>query len=195
MQKQKTFFIIPGFQTQASDEEYSWLVRLLQDNNYLVRCVPILWSRRTVTQNAEEFLQYFEIHKTDENYILGFSYGAVIAFITAEKTNPNKLFLCSLSPDFSEDSESMPIVIRNYIGVRRYLDTKTRSARAIVKKLKTPTVIFYGEKEGAMYPPLKKRAEETAKYSPHTKLVVVPDAPHEIDFPSYQTAVKSELVK
>ena len=185
MQKQKTFFIIPGFQTQASDEEYSWLVRFLEDRNYLVR---------TVTQNAEEFLQYFELHKTEENYILGFSYGAVIAFITAKKTNPEKLFLCSLSPDFSEDSESMPIFIRKYIGARRYIDTKTRSARAIAKKLKTPTVIFYGEKEGAMYPPLIKRAKETHEFAQNAKLVLVPEAPHEIDFPTYQYAIKSELL-
>jgi pimeloyl-ACP methyl ester carboxylesterase len=189
----KTFFIIPGFKSQATDTAYRWLVSFLKKQKYSVKHVPITWDRCTVTQNAAEFLEYFEMHKTGENYVLGFSYGAVIALITAECTKPKELYLCSLSPDFAEDVEAMPKWLRTYIGKRRFADANTRSGIALAKALKVRTTIFYGEGEGVEYPPLKKRCENTAKLAQQATLVIVPDAPHKIDFPAYQEAIKAHI--
>ena len=47
--------------------------------------VPITWERATMTDYAVEFESFCEKHKANDNYVLGFSYGAVIAFITANK--------------------------------------------------------------------------------------------------------------
>lgn len=189
----KTFFLIPGFGMQISDNMYSWLVSFLEESNFKVIAVPVTWSRRTVSQNAADFLIYFNLHKTEENYILGFSYGAVIALLTAEQTKPNTLFLCSLSPDFVEDRATMPKDITKYIGKKRYLDTKTRSAHTLAKKLKVKTIIFYGEQEALKFPSLKKRAEETVSMAKNVKLIVVSDAPHDISYPTYQTAIKKQI--
>lgn len=78
------------------------------------------WRYTTLSQNAAEFLDYFNQHKTERNYILGFSYGAVIGLLTANQTKPQKLYLCSLSPDFKEDKGAMPKWVKSYIGVKRY---------------------------------------------------------------------------
>ncbi len=191
----KNFFLIPGFRTQISDNMYIWLFDFLKKNNYKVIAVPVEWSRSTITQNAKDFIEYFEKYKSTENYILGFSYGAVIALITAEITSPKKMYLCSLSPDFSEDSQSMPLDMKKYIGKKRFLDTKTRSAEFLAKQLNIETAIFYGEKEALDYPPLKTRAEITAKLAKNTKLHIVKNSPHKIDFPEYINVLKKELIK
>jgi len=189
----KTIFLIPGFTTQMTDTRYQWLVLYLQSKKYTVHAVPITWKNRTVTQNAEEFLNYFNSKKVKNSYVLGFSYGAVIALVTANITDPKKLILCSLSPDFKEDTKTMPDWIRKYLGVRRFTDNSTRSAVILAKSLKAETLILYGEREGINYPQLKKRCEETARLAENSKLIVVKDAPHDISFTAYQQAIKKVI--
>ncbi len=189
----KTIFLIPGFKTQISDLLYRDLTSYLKSKNYKVHAVPITWNNQTLTKNAQEFISFYEGKKIKDSYVLGFSYGAVIAFMTAEKIKPVKLIMCSLSPDFKEDAKTMPVWLKKYIGVNRYDDTKTRSASKLAKSLSIETTIFYGEKEGVDYPQLKKRCEETAKLAKNSKLIMVEGAPHDISFPAYIEAIKKVI--
>ena len=190
----KNFFIIPGFKEQATDENYAWIFEFLRIKNYKVISVPIVWNYKTLSDNVVELVNFFKKYKGGENYVLGFSYGAVLAMLVANEIKPKKLYLCSLSSAFSEDLDVVPDWSIKYIGKKRYLDMKSRSGKEIAKKLTIPTTIFYGEIEGQEYPQLKKRCEETAKLAKNSKLVVVKDAPHEIDFPSYVDVIKKEIV-
>lgn len=185
----KTFFIIPGFKQKANDKSFVWLKKILVEKGFYVVVVPVKWNRTTLTDCALSFEDFFDKNKSIENYVLGFSYGAVIAFMTAEKLQPKKLFLCSLSSDFKEDVSSMSNAIKRYIGKRRVDDCFTRSGKDIAKKLSISTVVFYGEKEGVEYPQLKKRCEETACLARKAELVIVEDSPHDISFPSYKEAL------
>jgi len=189
----KTIFLIPGFKTQMPDSHYEWLVSYLQSKNYDVKSVPVIWNYRTVTQNSKEFLNFYNANISTENYILGFSYGAAIALMTAGETKAKEIILCSLSPDFKEDVGAMPKWLKNYIGKNRYADTRTRSAHKLAKSIDTKLIILYGEKEGIDYPQLKKRSEETAKLAANSELIVVDNSPHDISFPSYQTAIKKVI--
>lgn len=190
----KTFFIVPGFRMKATDREYSWLVDFLKNKGFKVVAVPVHWNHKALSENAEEFVDFYNKNKSEINYVLGFSYGSVITFITASILKSKKIFLCSLSPDFTEDRSSMDKSSIRYIGKKRFDDTKNRSAIKLAKELKVPTVLFYGEKEGIQYPQLKKRAEETSKLASKTKLLIVKNSPHKIDFPSYIDAIKKELI-
>ncbi len=185
----KTFFIIPGFKQKVNDKSFVWLKDFLTKKGFRVVMVPVKWNRTTLTDCAVLFEDFFDENRGAENYVLGFSYGAIIALMTAEKLQPKKLFLCSLSSDFKEDVPSMSDAIKRYIGKRRVDDCLTRSGKDIAKKLSIPTVIFYGDKEGIEYPQLKKRCEETARLSARTKIVIVKNSPHDISFPSYKKAI------
>jgi esterase/lipase len=189
----KTIFLIPGFKTQIADARYQWLVSYVKSKDYVVYPVPIVWNNRTVTQNAQEFIDFFESKNIQNSYILGFSYGAVIALTTATKTAPKKLILCSLSPDFLEDAAAMSDWHKSYIGDRRYADVATRSAVELTTSLQSNTVLFCGEKEGADYPQLQIRSQETAKLAQYAKLIMVENAPHDISFPTYRAAIQKEL--
>jgi pimeloyl-ACP methyl ester carboxylesterase len=154
---------------------------------------PITWNYKTMSDYITEFENFYNKSKSEENYILGFSYGAVIAFSTAEKLHPRKLFLCSLSSDFKEDVASMSDTIKRYIGEKRVADCLTRSGKEIAKKLTVPTLVFCGEKEGRAYPQLKKRCEETVQLASNAKLIIVKDSPHDIAYPEYVMAIKGVI--
>ncbi len=189
----KTFFIIPGFKEQASAHQYQWLVTFIKSKGWKTVEVPVAWNNQTLSQNADEFRDFYSQHKSVRNQILGFSYGAVIALLSAESLGPEHIYLCSLSPDFKEDVASMPPWIKKYIGKKRYDDVLTRGAQKIAKNLSVPATIFYGEVEGCEYPNLKTRCEETAQLAKRARLITIPEAPHQINFPTYQVAIIKEL--
>ncbi len=189
----KIFFIVPGFKTQAKNNSYKWLVKFLEDRGVGVIKTLVSWNYKTLSENAVEFVEFYNKHKTTENYVLGFSYGAVITLLTANLLKPKMIYLCSISPDFSEDSNSIEPWLKRYIGAKRYADTKTRSGRRIAKELLVPSIVFYGEKEGKEYPSLKNRCEETSRLAKNSKLIIVKNSPHQIDFPEYVNAIKKAL--
>lgn len=192
----KTLFLIPGSGQKPSDTCFKWLISFLKKKGFNVIGVPIKWERRVMPDYVSQFKEFYLRHKTKNDYLLGFSYGAVIAFMSASDLKPKKIYLCSLSPDFKEDVKAIkPWWIRSFIGKRRFADIKTRSARKVAKALKIPAVVFYGEAEGKRYPQLKKRCEETVRLAKNAKLVVVKNAPHKIDYPEYMAAIKKEFEK
>jgi hypothetical protein len=189
----KTFFIIPGFKTQVTASEYKWLISYLEESGVRVIKVPVKWNRHILTENANEFISYFNAFKSKENYVLGFSYGAVITLLTANILKPKKVFLCSLSPAFKEDIESEDSSLIHYIGKKRFADLSTYYAKTLAKDLQIQSVVFYGEKESDMNPKIKKRCEQTVQLARNSRLVVVKDAPHQISFPTYKEAIKNSI--
>lgn len=189
----KKVFIIPGFKQSASSKQFFWLKRYLVKKGFDVSVVSITWERRTMADYAKEFEDFYRKNALHDNYVLGFSYGAVIAFITANKLKPKKVFLCSLSPDFKEDIPHMKKWVLNYIGKKRIAEIAIRNGKRIARELTIPAVIFYGEKEGMQYPQMKIRCKETARLAKNAKVIIVKDAPHDTTHPNYKAAIKSEL--
>lgn len=189
----KSFFLIPGFKQKTSSKQFIWLVKFLEENGFRVLGIPIKWNRKTISDCATDFEKFYNKQKSEINYVLGFSYGAVVALLTANKLKPKKIYLCSLSPDFKEDISEIKPWIRKLIGVKRFQDIKTRGARELANELKIPSVIFYGESEAKVYPQLKVRCEQTAKLANKSKLILVKGAPHDISHPEYKRSIKTEL--
>lgn len=191
----KNIFIIPGFKEKIRNNRYLWLKNFLKEKGFSVFIAPIKWNYKTMNDYVSEFKTFYEKHKSTNNYILGFSYGAVIALLTANDLKPKKLYLCSLSPDFKEDMPNMKKWLLKYIGKRRIGEIKKRSGKEIAQNLKISSIIFYGEKEAKLYPQLKIRCEETAKLANNSKLIIVKNAPHRIDYKEYKNSLKQELKK
>lgn len=189
----KSIFIIPGFREQVSDSQYQWMIKYYREKGYVVQKVPINWNYRLMSDYVQEFSSFSERYRTEENHVIGFSYGAMIAFISANGLKPDSLALCSLSPYFKEDLKSLkPWWIKD-VGENRIRDFKKYEAIKIARLIKTPTVVFYGTVEGKKYPQIKMRCEESAEYIQGAKLVVVKNAPHKINHPAYIEAIKEAL--
>jgi esterase/lipase len=195
MNKKATFFIIPGFKQQVTDKCYAWLVKYLKKQDFNVVGVPINWDHRTMKDYVDQLITTYSKKKTETNYVLGFSYGAVTTFMTANELNPKKVFLCSLSPDFYEDRKSFTPQMIQYIGKRRFTELQTRKAVDVAKKLTVPSVIFCGEKEAEQYPQLLHRCKETSTLAKNSKLIMVSGSPHDISNNEYQKCIIQEIEK
>jgi pimeloyl-ACP methyl ester carboxylesterase len=189
----KTFFLIPGFKTQINAAEYKWLISYLQDKGIRVIKVPVNWYRTNLSVNAAEFVEFYNTHKTSDNFVLGFSFGAVLALRTANIIKPKKIFLCSLSPVFCEDLDSKDNSLTKYLGKKRSTDLATISAEKLATELTIPSVIMYGDKEAEKHPLLRKRCEQTSILAKNSTLVIVKGAPHQINFPTYREAIKKSI--
>ncbi len=138
---------------------------------------------------VNEFEQMYNLYKSANNTVLGFSFGAMIAYISASRLRPNRLVLCSLSPYFAEDLPTLKPWWRTILGTRRIKDFENFKAINIAKLIKIPATFFYGTAEAERFPTLKHRIASIAKLLPKSKIVVVQNAPHAIDHPEYQKAI------
>ena len=133
-----TIFVINGFclNNTAASQRCHKIRELLQSKKYVVQPVPIEWNNKTITQFVAAFSKYYLQNKTEENTILGNSFGAMVAFISAPTLVPDTIILCSLSGYFKEDLhqyDTSSLVKR--FGVKRAEDFKHHSADVISKKI------------------------------------------------------------
>jgi pimeloyl-ACP methyl ester carboxylesterase len=156
-----------------------------------VKIVDIHWNNRVMSDYVQQFRKYYERNKTETNYVLGFSYGAMITLISAPELKPDKIYLCSLSPYFNEDLKHLKPAWKKFIGQHRFNDFSKFSADKITTQVTAPTIIFYGGAEAAKYPRLKHRCEQAAQSIKGAKLVIAPNAPHDISHPTYIQTIKS----
>ncbi len=99
----KVVFIIPGFKHRPTNRAYKEIAKILKNEGYHPILITIPWKQATISENAEYFLKEYKKIRAKKKYILGFSFGAMIAFIAATKVRTSGVILCSLSPYFKED--------------------------------------------------------------------------------------------
>lgn len=189
----KRFFIIPGFTHKPTDLAYRRLASFLRSKGFQVVVVKIDWKHRVMSDYVEQFKTLYSKYEPGENQILGFSFGAVIALISAAELKPRRLFLCSLSPCFKEDLKFVSNNDAKIIGKRRINDFKNYSAIEYAKHVKVPTTVFCGGSEAKRYPALIRRCKQTVNVMKNAHLVMATDAPHDIAYPTYDEAIKKSI--
>ena len=101
---QKAVFIVPGFRQKPKNKAYKEIRKILKSEGYFPVLVNVPWKKSTISENTDYFLKIYKKIKARKKYVLGFSYGAMIAFIASTKVGASGLILCSLSPYFKEDT-------------------------------------------------------------------------------------------
>ena len=100
--------------------------------------------------------------------VIGHSFGAAAAFVSATRCNPNQLILCSLSAYFQEDLPKYDNSdwIYAHMGKKRHQDFKTLSAKKIAKEIVAKNIhteIICGKMEESVFPRLYERVLKTSK--------------------------------
>lgn len=185
----KTLFLIPGFRHQATELQYTWIQERAEELGYVVHPITITWEDRVMSQYVEEFMEQFERHATSHNVVFGFSFGAVIAFISAARTKPEQLYLCALTPAFKEDQPIPHPGWAKVVGPERLADLATFEAEVIAPAITAPTTIVCGEAEAEEYPTLLERCRHAALHIPNASLHMAPEAPHILNHPGYKQAI------
>lgn len=181
-------YIIPGYKHLPDQKEYQQIGRYFKEVGIEPIYITIVWNRTTLSQNLTSFLEKFNETKGDKNYVLGFSFGAVISFIASAKIDFDLQILCSLSPYFKEDLPKIKKWWVRFIGKRRYQDFYSMESINLAKKLRTSTVLIYGSAESFF---VKERAEEVFNNLRVKKeLLVANNAKHDLSDPEYQKVIK-----
>lgn len=197
----KKAFIISGFSMNqhAGDPKYSELHKTVQSKGYEVVPVPIYWNRRTVSDYVKEFVTFYEKNKGDEeNIVIGNSFGAMVAFLSAPLVKPNRALVCSLSAYFKEDmpKQKQSYMLRRF-GKRRTADSHLISADKTaqqINELGLSITFMRGEKENwGRFIMLSERVEQSASAVKNSKLVIVPNCPHVFRDPAYIQGISREL--
>lgn len=183
----KIMYVIPGFRHKITYRPYKAIAAILKKEGYHPVLVPIPWRETTITQNAYYLLKKYKIcdcrkDKETKIYILGFSFGAMIALLAATKVRVSGLILCSLSPYFKED---LPKIAQSRVGDARQRDFSKLRCGVIARSLKARQVfMLYGMKEAAS---LIRRVKRTYRYIPLRKkfLIAIDGTDHTIGKTSY----------
>lgn len=186
----KTVLIIPGFTEYATTKGYRSIAAMFRKNECEVKIVKIDWQRKVMSDYVAQFLEIAKEHMNDETYILGFSFGAYIAFATAAEIKPKALFLCSLSPYFKEDLAKLPARWKKTMGKHRMADFPHFSASRIARDIVCPTYLLLGDTEAKEAPILEHRAVDVRKKIHNSNIIRIPGGRHEIAQREYQQALQ-----
>jgi len=141
---------------------------------------------------VDEFLAQLAHKESDDVYIFGFSFGAMIACISAIKIKPKMLFLCSLSPYFKEDLKLLKTSWKNGIGRKRMEDLKNFSFQELSKNINSKTLLIIGEKEPSE---ISKRTNSAHKRVKNSELFIVKNAKHNISQKEYINKLQEIISK
>lgn len=192
MSNSKTVFIIPGFFSPSKNSEYITIGNQFLKKGFHVVYVNISWKYRRISDWIEQFKTTYSKNKGTYNIILGFSYGATIAYFASTLVGPDQLYLCSMVAYFLEDLPHIPQAEILDIGKRRYQDIHSCSFDSVALQIQGKTTLFYGANEQSF---IKRRANIAAIMLPDAKLIEIPGIGHQIAHPQYQEAISREVNK
>ena len=74
--------MIPGFGESASTRKYFPIRNFFDSKDITPIPVPIPWKYRTMTNYVSQFLAFVRKHPHQDFYVWGFSFGAMVSYIT-----------------------------------------------------------------------------------------------------------------
>ena len=183
-------YIVPGFSESTDSESYRKIANFFRTKEIEPIPIKISWRHKVMSDYVEQFKSQAKIKNPD--YILGFSFGAMIAFISADEIKPKTLILCSLSPYFKEDLSKIRDGWIKVVGKKRIADLEKYSFDELSKNLDSKIILIYGEKEGTE---LKIRIEKAHKKLKDSKIVSIPNTIHKISDEKYLNKLKDVISK
>jgi len=187
----KHAFLLAGFHEKINNPGYRHIGKQLRKLGFKVHFLNIHWNHKTMSDYIAQFDAAYIKHQARVNLVLGFSFGAMIAYLSATKLQPNYLFLCSLSPYFREDLSGLTKADRLAIGRKRYVDFHKYSFNS-VNRIDSRCILFLGEKE---IPEVKLRVNAAHAALPGSELVIIEKGKHSINQQEYFNTINNKLAK
>jgi alpha-beta hydrolase superfamily lysophospholipase len=184
-------FIIPGYKFLPKHSEYQQIGSYFESINIKPIYIEVIWDRTAISESLKSFLKIYEATQADEKYILGFSFGAVIAFLASSQVKFKAQILCSLSPYFKEDLPKIKKWWARFLGKRRYADFYSLEVNKLVTTVTTPTFLMYGTEESTL---VAERACETFQNLQTSKeLISIQGVKHDLSDIRYLTAIDAVI--
>ena len=184
MNKKKKIYIVPGFGESARMKNYRDVIRLSKEKGFEVMKIKIAWD---MDKTIEDYLLEVSRQLPDVNeddYILGFSFGAYITYILSQQKIFNGYIFCTISPYFKENLKDIPQDAKDYLG-RKFM--KSLEVYSLHKGTNSKAWFFTGEKDWELAIKVNKKASSIWKGESSFKLIK--DTGHELSADNYTKEV------
>lgn len=145
----KKIYIIPGWQETCKRKVYKNLTNAFQQKGYEVVCISVNWKKVLSKQ-------VFQAEK--DSVVFGFSMGAILARLVAQKYAPSLTILGSMTPLKHFQIKKEEKILADVVGKKIVDDVKQNLEPQLIAK----HIMLYGDKEN-------EKAD-----------IYVPDTDHEI---------------
>ena len=191
----KTVLLVPGYQEDLTSRDYSAIIKAIKKRGYIVKFVPIKWTRTTIRDWTKELDEIYSSYDPAQTILAGFSYGAMTAFMSATKCNPSQLWLFSLSPYFDEDlnSKNMKATWLKAIGHRRVQAFSELNFHELAKSIKCKTLLFAGQLEINKWPVIGERVADAHRRLKSNELIIIQGAGHDAANEFYIQAIAEAI--
>ena len=184
----KKLYIIPGFGETMKDKPYKEIQKNAKDKGYEVIPIDLSWNRHTMSDWIREAREKVLKYGDNNSFVLGFSFGAFMAIELSKEFSFRKVFVCSLSPYYSEDLKFIPKVAINWLGKKRVADFKKYK---FPTNIKTKVVFMVGDSEWKFAQ--KRISERFKKWKGVKSFKIINDSKHDIGSLKYLEELKKEL--
>lgn len=147
MHMKRVAFIIPGFGHTPKLQIYQDIACEFEKKGIEAVILDIPWNRKVMSDYVKVFKEKYQQLSFDEGYVLGFSFGAMISFISSPELKFKTQILCSLSPWFKEDLPYLKAWWKKVVGKRRVSDLTGFSYRDLARDIDCRTILLAGSKE------------------------------------------------
>jgi hypothetical protein len=172
-------YIIPGFGENTQMPAYKTLITEAKRFGFNVIPYNPRWDYNTASTWINEFKLKLGRNEGDA-IVLGFSFGAYIAFCASRDFAFKKIISCSLAPYFNDELGSIPEASWKFFGKRRKIDFTKHS---FPKEIKNPATFMVGDKEIELAK--KSTLKRHASWSGPKKMLMVPRAEHDLSTGEY----------
>jgi pimeloyl-ACP methyl ester carboxylesterase len=181
----KTVLFIPGGKQYYHTHDYPKTLRAIRKKGYKAVFVHMNWRRSTLPTQVDQLNEIYKKYDPKKTILAGFSWGAMTALVAATAREPKELWLFSLSDHFKEIVEKTP----DKISKTRLEVFRRTPLVPLAKKINCKTLMWLGEAEAKEFPTMGMTAKLAHKYIKKSKLVMVPNAPHDVTNTNYVQSI------
>jgi dienelactone hydrolase len=189
----KVAYIIPGYgESHTRQKGYGAVAEMFRARGITPLQVEIDWSKKpgVFGDYVKQFLKQYKKPKGTRTYVLGFSFGATTALLSASKAKPDILMLCSLSPYFDEDLKALrPAWVRWW--KKNIMDSNYSFAK-LAATVAQETYVIVGREEDIS---CIRRAKDAKRKIRNSSLLIAKGAKHKIGQKEYLAAVEKVIAK
>ena len=190
----KIVYIIPGYgESHKRQAGYDKVADMFRKKGIEPIHIEINWrsgKRQPFENYLKQFLKRYKRPKNTKIYVLGFSFGALTAFLSEPKMKPAAIILCSLSPYFEEDLPKLPKSWSRWW--KKYYPDSNYSFHELAPLIRTTVFMVVGDKENLV---VRQRARSAKRLIKKSTLVVATGAKHRISQKEYLVGVKKIIDK
>lgn len=185
----KTVLFVPGGMQYYNTHDYPKTLNAIRRKGYKVVFVHINWRRATLPGQVEQLNAVYRKYDPKKTILAGFSWGAMTALVAASIRQPKGLWLFSLSDHFKEFIDKTP----DRISKTRLKVFRKTPLAPLAKKITCKTLIWLGEAEAKKFPTMDRTAKAVHRQIKHSKLFVIPEAPHDVTDNNYIQAISENI--